>query len=62
MEDEYFEKMVDHALYQYETSAPNEIRRQVKRALREVERDTRHKAGELAHKLANDIHNMQHKV
>ena len=62
MSDKYFEMMIDHALHEYETCTKEQLRRQVNSALKEVERDTRHKAGELAHVLANDIHNMQHKV
>jgi hypothetical protein len=62
MSTEYFEKMIDFALCECETLTPEQLRRQVGAALRDVERETRHKAAELTYKLANDIHNMQHKV
>ena len=61
MSDSYFNKMIDFALCEYETLTPEQLRRQVRAALRDVERETRHKASELAYKLAHDIHNMQHK-
>ena len=35
-------------------------RRLIRLLVKTVERDTRHKAVELAQKLANDIHNLRH--
>jgi hypothetical protein len=61
MANGYFKKMVDQALYEYESCTPEELRRQVMLALTEVERDTRHEAAELAHRLSADIHNIKHK-
>ncbi|MCK5600607.1 hypothetical protein KAR91_01990 [Candidatus Pacearchaeota archaeon] len=60
MSDTYFNKMIDFALCEYETLTPEQLRRQVGAALRDVERETRHKASELTYKLANDIHNIRH--
>lgn len=60
MEESYFDKMADFAIQGHETCTPEQLKRQVRTALMEVERDTRHKSSDMAYKLANDIHNMRH--
>jgi len=56
----YFDRMTAMALYNYDLIDKEKLERQINSALREVERDARHKATELIYSLANDIHNMRH--
>ena len=58
---DYFEEMVTLALKDVDKLDYCQRRKQVSAVIREVERDTRHKAAELAQKCAADIHNIAHK-
>lgn len=51
----YYERMADCALHEYERCSPEQLRRQVIMVLKEVQRDTRHRASELASELACDM-------
>ena len=57
--DDYFELMADVALYGHERISPEQLRRQVILALKEVERDARHEAASLASELHGNIMNMK---
>ena len=54
----YFDKMADMALHEHDRITPEQLRRQVLLALKEVERDTRHKAAEIASHMHAEIINM----
>ena len=54
----YFDRIADFALHEHERITPEQLQRQVVLALKEVERDTRHKAAELAGALHREIMNM----
>ena len=60
--DDYFNNMVEVAIHDYKNCTPKELRRQIKSVLQEVERDKRHKAGDLTYELANEIQNMKLEV
>jgi hypothetical protein len=54
----YFDKMADLALHDSDRISPEQLRRQVLLVLKEVERDTRHKAAGIASALHAEIMNM----
>jgi hypothetical protein len=53
----YFERMAQQALHEFERVSADQLRRQVMLALREVERDTRHRCAEMASNLHAEIFN-----
>ena len=55
----YFDRIADFALHEHDRITPEQLRRQVLLALKEVERDTRHKAAGLAMALHGEIINIR---
>ena len=58
-DDTYFEKMADIALQDADNLDADQLKRQVKLVMKEVARDVRHKAVEMAYDNANKLNNMQ---
>ena len=54
---EYFEKYADTALHEHDRITPEQLRRQVILALKEVERDTRHRCAEISSVCHGEILN-----
>lgn len=59
MSDSYFEKMADLAMQDFDELDKAQLRRQIKLTLKEVARDVRHKAMDLANDAVHKIHNLE---
>ena len=59
MNKDYFERMADLALHEFERVTPEQLRRQVLLVLRDVERDTRHQACDRVADMERQIMNME---
>lgn len=61
MSDNYhFETMAEGVLYNYTELTRAKLKRRILLALKEVERDTRHKAADIAADVQSQIINMTH--
>ena len=59
MTDQYFERMALQAMNVYKLLSPEELKRQIILVMKEVERDTRHRAAEIAMSNHSEIMNMR---
>lgn len=58
MNKTYFETMAEQALHEYDRVTPEHLKRQVILVMKEVDRDARHRAADIAVSASREILNM----
>ncbi len=59
--DDYFNKKIAVYMPQIEVAVGGDLERLLRLFAKDIERDTRHQAADMAQQLANNIHNMIHR-
>jgi hypothetical protein len=59
--DEYFNQKIAEYMPVIEVAVGGDLERLLRLFAKDIERDTRHQAADMAQELANNIHNMTHR-